>query len=113
MEIQLGDLIGEPIAVLCHGPKNARVWSGMAKVHLKYPSKDGIALLSGGRIFVITLDNDAPTIVKITKSYDSLAPSNLLTIKVNTDNIRDLVAHQLFKTVVEASFKRGHEFELA
>ena len=113
MEIQLGDLIGEPIAVLCHGPKNARVWSGMAKVHLKYPSKDGIALLSGGRIFVITLDNDAPTIVKITKSYDSLAPSNLLTIKVNTDNIRDLVAHQLFKTVVEASFKRGHEFKLA
>jgi hypothetical protein len=25
MDIQLGDLIGEPIAVLCHGPKNARV----------------------------------------------------------------------------------------
>jgi hypothetical protein len=53
IEIQLGDLIGEPIAVLCHGPKYARVWSGMAKVHLKHPSKDGIALLKGGRIFAI------------------------------------------------------------
>ena len=113
MEIQLGDLIGEPIAVLCHGPKTARVWSGLAKIHLKYPSKDGIALLSGRRIFAITLDNDTLTIAKVAKSYDSLAPSNLLTIKVNMDNIRDLVAHQLFKTVVEESFKRGHEFELA
>jgi hypothetical protein len=25
MEIQLGDSIGEPIAILCHGPKTARV----------------------------------------------------------------------------------------
>ena len=113
MDIQLGDLIGEPIAVLCHGPKTARVWSGLAKIHLKYPSKDGIALLSGKRIFAITLDNDVLTVAKIAKTYDSLAPSNLLTIKINTDNIRDLEAHQLFKTVVEESFKRGHEFELA
>ena len=112
MDIQLGDLIGEPIAVLCHGPKNARVWSGMAKVHLKHPSKDGIALLSGGRIFAITLDNDVLTIAKVAKSYDPLAPSNQLTVKINTDNIRDLVAHQLFKAIVEESFKRGHEFEL-
>lgn len=85
----------------------------MTKVHLKHPSKDGIALLSGRRIFAITLDNDTPTIAKIAKSYDSLASSNLLTVKINTDNIRDLVAHQLYKTVVEESFKRGHEFELA
>lgn len=113
MEIQLGDLIGEPIAVLCHGPKTARVWSGMAKIHLKNPNKDGIALLSGRRIFAISLDNDTITIAKVAKSYDSLASSNLLTVKINTDNIRDLLAHQLFKTVVEESFKRGHEFELA
>ena len=85
----------------------------MAKIYLKHPSKDGIALLSGKKIFAITLDNDALTIAKIAKVYDSLASSNLLTIKINTDNIRDLEAHQLFKTVVEESFKRGHEFELA
>ena len=113
MEIQLGDLIGEPIAVLCHGPKTARIWSGMAKIHLKYPNKDGIALLSGRRVFAISLDNDTMTIAKVAKSYDSLAPSNLLTVKINTDNIRDLLAHQLFKMVVEESFKRGHEFELS
>ena len=113
IDIQLGDLIGEPIAVLCHGPKNARVSSGMAKIYLKHPSKNGIALLSGKRVFSITLDNDALTVAKIAKAYDSLAPSNLLTIKINTDNIRDLEAYQLFKTVVEQSFKRGHEFELA
>jgi hypothetical protein len=82
-------------------------------VHLKNPSKDGMTLLRGGRIFTITLDDDTLTIAKIAKSYDSLAPSNLLTIKINTDNIRDFIAHQLYKVVVEKSFKRGHEFELA
>ena len=112
MEIQLRDLIGEPIAVLCHGPKTARVWSGLAKIHLKHPSKDAMALLSGGRVFAISLDNDTLTIAKIAKSFDPIASSNLLTIKINTDNIRDLVAHQLFKAVVEESFKRGHELEL-
>jgi hypothetical protein len=85
----------------------------MAKVHLKHPSKDDIALLNGGRIFAITLDNDAFTVAKIAKSYDSFAPSNQLTVKINTDNIRDLVAHQLFNAIIEESFKRGHEFELA
>ena len=59
------------------------------------------------------MDNDALTVAKIAKIYDSLAPSNLLTIKINTDIICDLEAHQLFKTVVEESFKRGHEFEIA
>ena len=113
MDIQLRNLIGEPIVVLCHGPKTARVWSRLAKIHLNHPSKDGITLLSGKKIFAITLENDVLTVAKIAKAYDFLAPSNLLTIKINTDNIRDREAHQLFKTVVEESFKRGHEFELS
>ena len=113
MDIQLGYLVGETIAVLYYGPKNARIWSGLAKVHLNNPNKDGIAFLNKGRILAITLDNDALTIAKIAKSYDFLAPSNQLTVKINTDNIRDLVVHQFFKAVVEESFKHGHKFDLA
>jgi hypothetical protein len=113
MQIQLGDSIEDPIAILCHGPKTARVSSMLEKIHLKNPSNDEMVLLRGGRIFAITLNGDTLTIAKIVKSYDSLVPSNLLTIKINTDNIRGLVAHQLYKIVVEESFKRGHEFELA
>ena len=112
MKIQLGDLIGEPIATQCHDPKTSRVQSDLAKTHLKNPNKDGMTLLRGGRIFAITLDDDTLTITKIAKSYDSLAPSNLLIIKISTDNIRDLVAHQLYKIIVEEKFKCGHEFEL-
>jgi hypothetical protein len=73
MNIMLGDQIGEPIAILYHGPKTARVWSGMIKLHLKHPEQDGLALLRGTRIFAITLDNDMPTIAKTAKSYDPLA----------------------------------------
>lgn len=51
MHIPQGKQIGESVAVLCHGPKTARVWSSMAKIHLKNPAVDGIALLQGSRIF--------------------------------------------------------------
>lgn len=84
----------------------------MAKIHLQNPEEDGKALLRGTRIFAITLDNDALTIAKVAKSYDPLASSNLLTVKIHTDTIRDLESHQLFKTIVEESFRRGHELEI-
>ena len=112
MNIMLGDQIGEPIAILCHGPKTARVWSGMIKLHLKHPKQDGLALLRGTRIFAITLDNDKPTIAKTAKSYDPLASSSMLSVKINSETIRDLDAQQLIKTVVESNFHRGHDFEI-
>lgn len=113
MDIPLGDQIGEPIAILCHGPRNARVWSGVVKLHLKNPEIDAIALLQGTRIFSILLDQDAPTIPKVAKSYDSLAPSSLLSIKIASETIKDLEAHHLIKVVVEDSFRRGLEFEIS
>ena len=112
MNIPLGDQIGEPVAILCHGPKSARVWSGMVKLHLKNPEQDGLALLHGTRVFVITLDNDKPYIAKVAKSYDPLASSSLLSLKINSESIRDLDAQQLIKTVVESSFGRGHDYEI-
>ena len=112
MNILLGDQIGEPVAILCHGPKTARVWSGMVKLHLKHPEQDGLALLHGTRAFVITLDNDKPYIAKVAKSYDPLASSSLLSVKINSETIRDLDAQQLLKTVVETSFCRGHDYEI-
>lgn len=62
--------------------------------------------------FSITLDNDALTIAKVAKSYDPLVSSNLLTVKIHTENIRDLESHQLLQTIVEESFSRGHEYEI-
>ena len=113
MIIMLGDLIGEPVAILCHGPKSARVWSGMVKLHLKNPEQDGLALLHGTRVFVLNLDNDKPYIAKVAKSYDPLASSNLLSVKINSETIREFDANQLLKIVVDASFSRGHDFEIA
>ena len=108
-----GDQIGKPIAILCQGPKIARFWSGMIKLHLKHPDIDGLALLRGTRVFAIALDNDMPTISKVAKSYDPLASSILLSVKINSETIRDLEAQQLIKAVVEASFRRGHDYEIA
>jgi hypothetical protein len=112
MNILLGDQIGEPVAILCHGPKSARVWSGMVKLHLKLPEQDGLALLHGTRVFVISLDNDKPYIAKVAKSYDPLASSSLLSVKINSETIRELNAQQLLKIVVETNFNRSHDYEI-
>jgi hypothetical protein len=36
----------------------------------------------------------------------------MLSVKINSETIRDLNAQQLIKTVVESSFRRGHDFEI-
>ena len=43
MKIEIGSMIGEPIAVMCY--HKSTTWSGVVKIHLKNPKKDGIALL--------------------------------------------------------------------
>lgn len=113
MDIPLGDQIGESIAILCHSPRTASVWSGMVKLHLKNPEQDGLKLLHGTSIFTILLDDDAPTIAKVAKSYDSLASSSLLFVKISSETIEDLDAHQLLKEVMDDSFQRGLEFKLS
>lgn len=113
MKIELGGGIGEPVAILCHSNnKSSKHWSGMVKIHLRNPSIDGLALLQGTRPFIITLDDNLPTIAKIAKSYDSIATSALLSVKVQSDNLIGVEAHQILQTVVEESFVRGHEFEI-
>lgn len=87
MDIHVEDQIGEPVDVLYHSPKIARVWSNMVKLHLKSPKLDGIALLEGTRVFTIPLNNEVPTIAKVAKFYDSLVPSNLLSIKISSEAV--------------------------
>ena len=55
MGIPLGEILGEPIAILCfHG---SRRWSGTIKLHLKNPIKDANDLLYGNRSFILKLDD--------------------------------------------------------
>ena len=43
MKIEIGSMIGEPIAVMCY--HKSTIWSGVVKIHLKNPKKDGTTLL--------------------------------------------------------------------
>ena len=70
MHIELGDII-EPIAHVC-GAKGNKAWNSIICIHLKNPSKDGIALLEGKCIFAITID-ETLTFAKVCKGFDNLA----------------------------------------
>ena len=76
MKIEMGELIEEPIAVLCF--HKSSTWSGVVKIHLKNPKKDGTTLLQGSRAFILTLDENVARRGKVCKSYDALAMNNLL-----------------------------------
>ena len=110
MKIEIGSDIGEPLAVLCH--TSSKIWSRMVKIHLQNPNPDAISLLKGTRIFVIPLDEDTPTIAKISKSYNTIAPSSHTSLKIEGEQLKTCEAHHLFKSIVTNSFKRRQNFEI-
>ena len=110
MNIELGEVIGEPIAIMCF--HKSTKWSGVIKLHLKTPEIDGIGLLQGLRPFILKLDDDKFKRGKICKTYDSLALNNLLSVKVTSDELEFKEWYELFTNMVEESFKRGLEYEI-
>ena len=109
IDIALGDIL-KPIAPLC-SLKDFRPWNGMVKVHLKDPSKDAEALLTTKRVFAMEFD-DCLKVPKISKSFDNIAPKELLVVRVQGNNLKMIAAHQLMAEVVFTSFNRGQEFKI-
>jgi hypothetical protein len=110
MSMELGEIL-EPIAPLCSakGPKS---WNGMTKVHLRNPTTNGNALLTGTRIFSLILDEEL-TIPKISKGYDSLTPNDLLTVTISSPNLSQMPPHEILTEIVVSSFRRGQEYEIS
>jgi hypothetical protein len=110
MQIELGDVIGEPIALMCY--HKSTKWSGVIKLHLKTPEIDGVGLLQGLCPFILKLDEGKFKRGKVCKTYDALALNNLLSVKITSDSLEFKEWHELFEKIVEESFHRGTEFEI-
>ena len=110
MKIEIGDDSGELITLLCH--TSTKAWSGMVKLHLKTLKIDALALLYGTRPFVLELDDNKPVLAKIAKGYDIITKSSLISIRIDSANIKTNEAHHVLKTIVEESFTRGYQFEI-
>ena len=85
MNIELGDIIGEPIALMCYHKSSK--WSGVIKLHLKTPEIDGVGLLQGLRPFILKLDENKFKRGKICKTYDSLPLNNFLSVKIMSEGL--------------------------
>jgi hypothetical protein len=103
MNIQLGEMLGEPIAILCF--HRSKRWSGTIKLHLKNPLKDANDLLQGLRSFILKLDNITYCRGKVSKSFDSIAIASLLSVKISSPTLKDKKWFQLHEEIVKDSFK--------
>ena len=102
MRISLGDDISDPIAIMCtHGGKQ---WSGHAKIHLKNVQEDSIPMLQGLRPFIIRLPDNKLHRGKICKSYDTIASSEMLSVKITIDSIKDETWYKIFDEVINEGF---------
>lgn len=110
MHIELGDVIGEPIALMCY--HKSTKWSGVIKLHLKTPEIDGVGLLQGLRPFILKFDEDKFKRGKVCKTYDALALNNLLSVKITSETLEFKEWYELFEKIVEESFHRGTEYEI-
>ena len=110
MKISLGEDTSDPIAIMCtHGGKQ---WFGHAKFHLKNIQEDEITLLQGTRPFIIRLPENKLHRAKVCKSYDTIASSEMFSIKITSDTIKDETFYNLYDEIVTERFKRGHNFEI-
>ena len=110
MKIFFGEDISDPIAIMCtHGGKQ---WSEYAKIHFKNIQDDGVPLLQGLRPFIIRLPDNKLHRGKVNKSYDTIALSEMLLIKITRDSIKDETWYNVYKEVVNEGFKRCHNFEI-
>jgi hypothetical protein len=110
MQIELGDVIGEPIALMCY--HKSTKWSGVIKLHLRTPEIDGVGLLQGLRPFILKLDDDKYKRGKVCKTYDALALNNLLSVKITSETLEFKEWYELFEKIVVESFHRGVEYEI-
>ena len=76
MNIELGELIGEPIAIMCFHKSTSR--SDAIKLYLKNPLIDVKNLSQGTKAFILTSVNEKLLIGKICKFYYVLAFNNIL-----------------------------------
>ena len=87
-------------------------WSGVVKIHLQNPKKDGSALLQGSRAFILNLDEKVDRRGKVCKTYDALALNNLLSVKIMSEKLKEKEWYNVFEDIVIEGFKRGHEYEV-
>ena len=110
MDIKTGDLIGEPIAIMCY--HKSTTWSGTIKLHLANPLVDVKSLLQGTKAFILNLDEGEPWRGKICKSYDMLALNNLLSVKISSNKLIGNEWYNIFEDVVNEGFDRKYEYEI-
>ena len=110
MKIIIGSMIGEPIAIMCY--HKSTTWSGVVKIHLQNPKKDGIALFQGSRAFILNLDEKMDRRGKVCKTYYALALNNLLSVKIMSEKLKGKEWYNVFEDIVIEGFKRGHEYEV-
>jgi hypothetical protein len=109
MGILLGDIL-EPIVPLCNA-RDPKAWNGMTKIHLKNPATDGIMLLTGARIFTLTLDGEQ-RVAKICKSYANTGYNEQMTVTITGDVLKDMGAHEIHNELIETNLRRGQDFEI-
>ena len=99
-----------PTAIMCY--HKSTTWSGVVKILLQNPKKDGSALLQGSRAFILNLDENVDSRGKVCKTYDALALNNLLSVKIMSEKLKEKEWYNIFEDIVIEGFKRGHEYEV-
>ena len=110
MNIILGDDINNPIVIMCtHGKKQ---WSGHAKIHLKNLHEDRVKLFQGLCPFIIRLADNKMHRGKVCKSYDTIASSEMLSIKITSDTIKDKSWYAVYEEIILERFKNGFNYDI-
>lgn len=110
MKIPLSNEISDLIVIMCiHREKQ---WSEYAKIHLKLAQEDGTKLLQGLRPIIIRLLEKFYR-GKVSKSYDIIASSEILSMKITSNSITNQPWFMFYEEIVNEGFNRCYDFKIS
>lgn len=110
MKIFFGDDINDILAII--STHKGKQWSGHEKIYLKNIQEDGITLFQGIKPIIIWLTYNKLHRKNVCKCYDIIASSEMLSIEITSDSIKDETWYTVYEEVINEGFKRGHNYEI-
>ena len=90
----------------------SRKWAGFIKLHLQNPMRDGLALLTGERAFVMTMGDGENIIGKVEKGFELITKAKNMRLHLKGEALRNNSAIDILRTLMRDSYYDGCEVEI-
>jgi hypothetical protein len=111
MAIPLSTALKDPIIALV--APDTKKWLGILKVDLTFPTRDGLSLLRGDRVFVMPFLDGELVVAKVEKGFEFLSAAAYHRVRLDSSAFQGLHSNQVMSELIKYGYYTGCELEVA